>query len=269
MLVALSVALALSALPPQGGEPQRPKQATIVRDSTPTDSTKRRAPRRLAVTAELLRTAFHDDRARAMILRARGARLVQDSSLKSYAATGRQRMSFGMGIGSLGRNRLMYRQESAFGVTWQRGVGARVELTGARVGAPMLSRDVERDALKEMLTSSDVSPVPYYPGQESLWLLGSTTKTDVDDRQLVHPLAEGAEAYYTYASGDSLSWTLPDRRTVRLREVEVRPRSPRGISPSGRCGSIRRRGSSCAPRTGSRRRSTCSFRSTRQSVTRW
>ena len=63
---------ALATLPAQVPRQQRP---SIVRDSAMSDSTPRRAPRRLAVTAEALRTAFRDDRARELVLRARSVRL--------------------------------------------------------------------------------------------------------------------------------------------------------------------------------------------------
>jgi hypothetical protein len=49
---------------------------------------------------------------------------------------------------------------------------------------------------------------------------------EVDDRELVHPIALGSEAYYKYATGDSLILTLPDGAKIRLRELRVEPRRP-------------------------------------------
>jgi hypothetical protein len=43
----------------------------------------------------------------------------------------------------------------------------------------------------------------------------------------VHPIADGAEAYYTYQTGDSISFTLPNKTVIRLRELKVRPREPK------------------------------------------
>ena len=215
---------ALAALSAQVPRQQRP---SIVRDSTTPDSTPRRAPRRLAVTAEALRTAFRDDRARELVLRARSVRMTQDSSLKAYDANVRQRSTARMGIGAAGLKRVMYRQESAFRVQWDAGIGARVDITGARVGIPVAPPDAERKALESGLTSADMTPVPYLPGREATLLGVQAARNDVDDREFVQPLAEGAEAYYTYASGDSMTWTLPNGRTVRLREIAVRPRSPK------------------------------------------
>src|SRR5215217_947090 len=115
----------------QSGSSQQRPQQTVVRDSTPADSAARNAPRRLPVTAALLASAFHDATARDLFNRARKARLTQDSSLKSYDAKVRQRISVEVGIGKTGRSRLVYRQESASRVQWQQGVGAKIEITGA------------------------------------------------------------------------------------------------------------------------------------------
>jgi hypothetical protein len=224
MLLALTAALALMAVTLQGQQPRR-EQPTVVRDSTPRDSVKRRLPQRRAVTEELLRTAFRDDRAREVLGRARRARMTQDSSLKSYDARVRERLTARMAIGQHGPDRMLYRQESAFRVQWNDAVGARVEVTGARVGIPVAPPEDQHRALEERLAGGQMTPIPYYPGQEAMWL-GGTVRSEVDDRTIVQPLAEGAEAYYTYASGDSMSWTLPGGRVVRLREMTVRPRSP-------------------------------------------
>ncbi len=183
--------------------------------------------RHLAVTDNDLRTAFTDPRARDLVTRARAARLGQDSSLRNYDAGVRERLTARLGIGAHGPQRVVYRQESAFRVQWQRGVGARVELTGARVGVPIAPPDAERDALEGSVTDPDMTPIPYVPGQEGLSFGSAMARADVDDRGVVNPLANGAEAYYTYILGDSMAWTLPDARRVRLRELEVRPRWPR------------------------------------------
>jgi hypothetical protein len=219
----LTAILALHACV-QVAPPQR--QQTVVRDSTPADSASRNAPRRLPVTASVLASAFRDATARELFNRARSARIAQDSSLKSYDAKVRQRLSVLMGVGKLGRDRLVYRNESAFRVQWQRGVGAHVEMTGARVAAPVVgSSKIERDAVQSEVTGSDMSPIPYFPGSETLWVGLLAAQTEVDEQSIVNPLARGAEAYYTYRTGDSVSFRLPDGRTVQLRELKVRPRA--------------------------------------------
>ena len=204
-------------------------QQTIVRDSTPVDSAVRRAPRRLPVTSAVLASAFHDAATRDLFNRARKARLAQDSSLKSYDSKVRQRLSVYVGIGKLGRDRLVYRQESAARVQWERDAGVRIEVTGARVAIPVIaSPKDERDALRDHVNDGDLSPIPYFPGSETLWIGDLAAKTEVNERELVNPLATGAEAYYTFANGDSISFRLPDGRTVQLREMKVRPRTAKG-----------------------------------------
>jgi hypothetical protein len=224
MLLAVSLFTLSAAF--QGGTPPRPQQ-TIVRDSTPaSDSTPRNAPRRLPVTAEVLASAFRDSETRELFDRARKARLVQDSSLNSYDAKVRQRMSVQVGIGKFGRDRLVYRQESASRVQWQRTSGVHVEMTGARVAIPAIGgTKEERDALQDVVTDAEMSPIPYVPGSETLWIGDLSARTEVNERDLVNPIAGGAEAYYKYGLGDSLSFRLPDGQTIRLRELKVRPRA--------------------------------------------
>lgn len=206
-------------------DPASQRRPTVVRDSTPSDSARRDAPMRLPVTAAVLASAFEDVGARELFERARRTRMAQDSSLTSYDATVRQRMSVRVAVGKIGRERLVYRQESATRVQWQRNAGARMEVTGGRVSIPIASKKNEREALQDLATSNEISTIPYFPGSETLWIGGLSARTEVNDRSVVNPLAKGAEAYYTFASGDSISYRLPDGRSLRLRELKVRPRA--------------------------------------------
>lgn len=207
-------------------------KAPVVRDSTP-DSLiakqrgrrTRHASSRLPVTAAVLATAYKDASAKTLLLRARAARLSQDSSLTSYDATTYQRISAGMGFTKIGRDRLIFRNESATRVRWARGVGAWVDMKGFRSVAAF-SDDDDPD-LQPNTSNSDISPIPYFPGYEPLWVGGDVAKAQVDESEIIHPLADGAEAYYTYATGDSINFRLPDGHVVRLRELKVRPRELR------------------------------------------
>jgi hypothetical protein len=194
------------------------------------DSTrkKHRHPK-LAVTPELLRTAFEDSRARDLLLRARSARLEQDTTLESYDATAYQRISAGLGFAKIGRDRLIFRTENVSRVQWQRGVGAWIELKGARTAIPIAPADANAEANKELQdeAGNDMSPIPYYPGRESLWIGSGLARADVSEDALINPLARGAEAYYTYASGDSVSFRLQDGHRIRLQELRARARTPK------------------------------------------
>jgi hypothetical protein len=180
----------------------------------------RRPARRDSVTADLERSAFADAAARDLLQRARAARMAQDSSLQSYDAKTYQRISVGVGFRAIGRDRLLARTEVASRVRWSRASGAMVEITGERAVAPAFGGTADFEP--QMTT-----PVPYYPGREALWIGGDgLAEAEVDDRELVHPIATGSEAYYRYSTGDSLIFTLSDGARITLRELRVEPRRP-------------------------------------------
>ena len=226
MLVALTAALALQVQVQIGGGSRRDREP-VVRDSTDTVRISRRDGRRLPVTAEVLATAFRDPRAKQLLMNARDARLKQDSALVSYDATTYQRISAGLGFSKIGRDRLIFRTESATRVQWHRDVGAWIDLTGQRTVLPGIPAEGEQEAREDIGDEDDMWPIPYYPGYEQLWIGGGTAKAQVNEREIVHPIAEGAEAYYTYQTGDSLSFRLPDGKVIQLRELRVRPREPK------------------------------------------
>ncbi len=184
----------------------------------------RRPPRRIPVTDEHQRTAFQTPAARALLERARAMRLAQDSALMSYDATTYLRISAGMGFSKIGRDRLVFRHENTTQVRWHRDVGAWIEVKGARTVIPVAPEEAQKEANNDMDT--DITPVPYFPGQEPLFSFngGESVQAQVNERDMVHPIAEGAEAYYTYQTGDSVTFRLPDGRTIELRELDVRPR---------------------------------------------
>jgi len=199
---------------------------------------------RIAVTDEHRRTAFKDVAARELLLRARSARLQQDSMLLSYDVKSYQRISAGMALRETARDRLVFRTESAAHVRWHRATGARVEILGARSALPIMAgiKEAEKDMQDDMQDEmADMMAIPYYPGKDELWLFdmigGSngngaerdSAYADEDDDDddmdmLVHPVAEGSEAYFFFSSGDSVIMTLPDGKRITLREILVTPR---------------------------------------------
>src|SRR5438105_3298074 len=135
MLLILGAVVALNFQAVQIGGTRR---TTIVKDSAGADTVKnsRRAGRRQPVTPELAASAFKDATAKATLIKARVARLRQDSALVAYDAMSYQRISAGMGFSSVGRDRLIFRHESAARVRWQDKIGAWVEVKGARTVVP-------------------------------------------------------------------------------------------------------------------------------------
>ena len=181
----------------------------------------RRLSKRIPLTPALLSSAFRDPGARALLNAARAARLDQDTSLRGYDATSYERMSIGMGFKRIGRDRLLMRNERAAHVIWSRGSPALVQILGRRQVMPML------EGVGDAEIGNEGVPIPYYPGRESLWIGSGLAKADVSESEIIHPLASGAEAYYTYATGDSVSFRLPGGKTIQLRELVVRPRAPK------------------------------------------
>ena len=163
---------------------------TAAKDSTATGSGRRREKKpikRVAVTDEHLASAFRDAPARTLLLLARDARLRQDSALASYDATTYQRISAGFAFTKFGRERLAFRTEDATRVRWRRGIGAYVDVTGSRTVIPIAGKD------GRMQMDGSISPIPYYPGSETLWIGSSVARPTVNENDgIVHPLAEGA-----------------------------------------------------------------------------
>jgi hypothetical protein len=180
-----------------------------------------RAPRRQEVTPALARTAFATPAARDLLERARVARITQDSALASYRAKAFQRLTIRLGVRSL--DRVLVRTENVADVRWARGSGVWIEPTGRRAAAPMFGANA---------TSMDfaaITPVPYFPGREALWTPSSyaqVAQAEVTEDDLLHPLATGAEAYYHYATGDSITFRLPDGTQLLLRELRITARRP-------------------------------------------
>ncbi|MGV3709219.1 MAG: hypothetical protein ACO1Q7_10280 [Gemmatimonas sp.] len=165
-------------------------------------------------------TAFADSNARILLMRARQAREQQDSALKSYTAVATQRLSASMGVRKVGLEKLVFRGDNVARVQWKRGTGVWVTPVGSRMIVPMADQ-VEGEGFTSAIT------IPYFPGKETLWLPdGEVVKTDINERNIIHPIARGAETYYRYATGDSLNIKLPDGKDIRIRELRISARKP-------------------------------------------
>jgi hypothetical protein len=165
------------------------------------------------------RTAFATPRARDLLERARVARLAQDSALTSYKAKAFQRITVRLGVRAI--DRVLFRTENVADVRWARGSGVWIEPTGRRGAAPMFGANGMH------MDMAAVTPVPYFPGREALWTpsaYAQVAQAEVTEDDLLHPLATGAEAYYRYAAGDSMTFRLPDGRSVVLRELRITAR---------------------------------------------
>ncbi|MBL0169809.1 MAG: hypothetical protein IPP90_03620 [Gemmatimonadaceae bacterium] len=166
-------------------------------------------------------TAFGSPEARAILEKARDARTRQDSALTAYRATTTQRMSVSMGVRNVGLEKLLFRGDNVSQISWKRGVGVWVTPIGSRMTVPMADK-VDGDF------ASAIS-IPYYPGRETLWFPSSDfgmVKSDVDERDMIHPLAHGAEYYYRYETNDSVDIKLQEGRVIKVRELRITARRP-------------------------------------------
>jgi len=105
-----------------------------------------------------LATAFKDQTAKMTLLRARAARLTQDSSLVAYDAMAYQRISAGLGFSKIGRDRLLFRHESAARVQWQQGVGVWMEARGSRTAVPVAPKDANAEIRTEITNDPEILP---------------------------------------------------------------------------------------------------------------
>jgi hypothetical protein len=196
------------------------REKRVLADTLDPDEKKHEHRKRIPVTPELERTAFRDQAAKTLLNAAREARMRQDSALLAYDATAYQRISAGLGFRAFGRDRLLFRTENVSRVRWSRDNGAWVDMKGARSAVPLI-----KDADTE-IDPGEMSPIPYYPGREALWIGNGVAKAEVDPEEMIHPLAIGSEAYYRFATGDSISFKLSDGKIIALRELRIEPRRP-------------------------------------------
>ncbi|MEO5509168.1 MAG: BamA/TamA family outer membrane protein [Longimicrobiales bacterium] len=155
--------------------------------------------------------AFLDQGARDLVAGARARRQTVDRSILDYRTVSTERMSVGYRI--IGRDRLVFRRETAAKVHWQRTGPIEIQTLGAREVVPVATTKVQIPSdIKNFMPHIAFDPM------DSEFLLR------FDTTSVMHPLGSLAEDNYQFRSGDSTSIRLQDGRTVRLRELEFIPR---------------------------------------------
>jgi len=225
---AASTAGAQAAQTDRQTRPDTSRDRVIIRSEPPYGrrGDERRYSRRGAlsdVSPAIAAGAYRDARARATIDRARQARFLQDSTLTSYDATVKQRLSAGLNVKMIGRDRLLFRMELAARVRWNQSNRVWVDVLGTRSAVP-----VSFPGARVLTGMAEMVPIPYFSGSERLmWWFnfdGGEGDNDEDAFSYVHPLERGAEAVYEYRSGDSATIRLPGGKEIVLHEVVVRAR---------------------------------------------
>jgi hypothetical protein len=135
-----------------------------------------------------------------------------DTTLADYTSRQNTLVSLSFITDRLAPPKLIVASELASAVAWQRDAGLQVKMLGQRY-VTSFAREVEAG-----LDFGRPWFVATAPG-DSLRLLGGI---DIPNRAAVHPFASGAERYYTYEIGDTVTLYVADRQ-VDLVEVAVTP----------------------------------------------
>jgi hypothetical protein len=173
---------------------------------TPVRDTVRQEP-----DAATIASSYADAGARELVRLARDRPNTIDRSISEYQAVVQERMS--AGLRTLGRERLIYRRETAARVDWKRQGTIGIEMLGAREVAPgFMSKAQVPDDLRGFMPHLAFDPVD------------NDLLVRLDTTFVQHPLAIGSEAHYRFRSGDTTTIRLPDGRQIRLIELVVEPR---------------------------------------------
>gem|GEM_PF-479404 len=135
-----------------------------------------------------------------------------DTTLHDYRSRLNTLVSVGLMEDRLAPPQLLVASELAAAVTWQRGGGLQIGMLGQRY-VTAFGRDAEAG-----LDFNQPWFIATTPG-DSLRVLGSI---ELPTRAAVHPFSNGADRYYRYALGDTVTLLTPSGQ-VELVEVKVVP----------------------------------------------
>jgi hypothetical protein len=149
-----------------------------------------------------------------------------DESIVRYTAKVQQRIA--ASIRAPLKDRILYRNESAVRVFWDREFDTFIQVLGARAQYPGKEYSEARSFLEDLTIEE-----AFDPGGDRL-IFGFADQEDTAEQQspeqrsaefwVAHPLAEGADSLYQYQSGDTLVISIPDRPDLRVIEIQVLPR---------------------------------------------
>jgi hypothetical protein len=183
-----------------------------------------------ASSASAQSDAFLDPDARILHAAARARWREVDRSLIRYQAVVSQRLGVGLRLPL--RDRTLVSHESAARLIWERGMeGERGGVTGVQMLAlsgGMFDEDDDgrRSCSGAVCVSAGADGLffnAFQPRGDPL-MLGLSRWDDDEEDGFEHPIAEGAELHYRFRTGDTLTVTLPDGRTLRIVELSILPR---------------------------------------------
>ncbi|HEX6693954.1 MAG TPA: BamA/TamA family outer membrane protein [Longimicrobiales bacterium] len=168
--------------------------------------------------------SYDDPGAATLLQRARTFRDTTDNSILSYTATVRSRM--GARLRMPLKDRTLYRAESAVRVRWSRDAKSVKQVLAHREQTPA---GIEPASSAVSLGSDEM----FDPAADRITLGLGRNEGDSEEVWIEHPVANGAEAHYRYASGDTMTIRLQDGRVIRSIELRVIPRVPSGHVVAG------------------------------------
>ena len=165
---------------------------------------------------------FEDSVARRLYTAARANWKSLDESIQRYTALIRQRTA--VAIRAFWRDRVIYHDETAVRAFWERGHQSVVQVLGTRSeypGRELAIREGDLDWLEDLPFDE-----PFEPGHDRLFFgMAEPNSEPFEPRDdaywLAHPLAEGADSLYRFRSGDTLTTSLADGRSLRAIELDV------------------------------------------------
>jgi hypothetical protein len=155
--------------------------------------------------------AYLNADARELVRLARLRRNTVDRRIESYSTTARERFSIGLRLGIA--EKLAYRRETVTRIDWERDGPVRMDVLAMREFSPLLKTGA--DVPDDM--SAELFGLTFDPMNSEMLLR-------VDTTEIRHPLREGSETQYRFEAGDTTVISLPDGRSVRLRELRIIPR---------------------------------------------
>jgi len=168
---------------------------------------------------------FRDAATAELYARARVRHIRQDSLVRNYRALVRMRLEASAGRSRFARQTTLIAHESVAEIAWQQPNDLQVHVLGSRAVVPLLriiqgfggdvDEDVERDLRRDL--------VPDRPWFIPRALGDSIRLMSVPEHAALHPMADGATAFYRFAITDSVLLVLPDR-SIRAYKMHVEPK---------------------------------------------
>lgn len=204
MTLSATMLLALALQTPAVGQTPSSRPESLA----PTDST------------PLPTDSYADPDAAVLMARTRSYAESTKSGIESYRMLSRYAVSVGLSTGQ--RDRLLYKREVAWRISWRRNEEWRVDVLGSRELLPLVRNEPSAEGFNDGDEIGTLDP-DFILGNRGQWVLRLPTAGS-ESNDLQHPLAPGSERHYRFATGDTTRIAFPGSESVTLIELRVTPR---------------------------------------------